>query len=618
MPKKQPPRRTRSDRSIMSITYWRKFATHRLIFLIIAIIFGLGIVMYFGASPMGGSRSDSSRADYNSEVLVTANGEPVNRGEYNRIWEMMRRQQMPGGAAAVAVQQGMVVKELIDAAILRAEAAKRNISVSGSDIDEAIAKLKASRPGMSGKSLTDDELLKVTSSENMSDLRDKFQASLLPEKLGELLSNSSRLTEDDLRKTYDEIDVRHILIGVQGGERPVPGALPDAQAKAKAEKILAEVNAGKDFAALANQYTNDPSNAATKGNPKAKPAVPVAGPKGGSLGWYKRGSGFAAEFEDAAFALKKGEHSGVVKTPFGYHIIQVLNTRRNLPADFDKNKAKLLADLRSQKAGEARSKFLEGARKTAKLVWKDLGMEWRYAYCQASPMAMYGMMNLSPDAAKSMETKLAAYLKKSPDDSEAQMVLGNLLNDRLMQMKPDLPGVPPTAERAQLRKEVIAAYKSALDKTEDQETRFTLARLFEEDGQPKEALAQYELVHRYLQWDETPETRAARARLVSAFAGLGKPELAADEQDRIRKIDLAEAQQRAQQAAQDKAAKEKAAREKAAGKPQAKAGLPQPGTQIGGGTLTVQPGGSASTGALEVKPGPAAGKPTQPAPPKKP
>ena len=73
-----------------------------------------------------------------------------------------------------------------------------------------------------------------------------------------------------------------------------------------ATEVLEKLNKGESFAKLAEQYSIDGSRK-----------------RGGDLGFFGKGM-MVKEFEKAAFALKKGETSGLVKTEFGYHIIKRL------------------------------------------------------------------------------------------------------------------------------------------------------------------------------------------------------------------------------------------------------------------------------------------------------
>ena len=86
--------------------------------------------------------------------------------------------------------------------------------------------------------------------------------------------------------------------------------LDPKQSKAKAEELLARLRAGGDFNAIAKEYSIDTSNK----------------DQGGDLGWFGRGM-MVKPFEDAAFALKPGELSGIVETQFGYHIIKLEERR---------------------------------------------------------------------------------------------------------------------------------------------------------------------------------------------------------------------------------------------------------------------------------------------------
>jgi peptidyl-prolyl cis-trans isomerase D len=104
-------------------------------------------------------------------------------------------------------------------------------------------------------------------------------------------------------KTQEQRKASHILIKVNKD-------MDDASAKAKLNEILNEYKAGKPFAELAKQYSQDPGSAK----------------QGGDLGFFGRGVMDKA-FEEAAFSLKKGEVSQPVKSRFGYHLILVTDIK---------------------------------------------------------------------------------------------------------------------------------------------------------------------------------------------------------------------------------------------------------------------------------------------------
>ena len=123
-----------------------------------------------------------------------------------------------------------------------------------------------------------------------------FQLNPLPAKLSVLSNIKGKIAAPE------QVRARHIFIAID----VLDTETIKNEKKARAEKILSELTAGADFGALAKEYSDCPSKE-----------------QGGDLGVFGRGQ-MVKPFEDAAFALPVNQLSGVVETPFGYHIIQVL------------------------------------------------------------------------------------------------------------------------------------------------------------------------------------------------------------------------------------------------------------------------------------------------------
>ncbi len=172
------------------------------------------------------------------------------------------------------------------------------------------------------------------------------------------LKQRASVSEDDLRRSYkenlnrfttpEERRASHILIKAEAS------ATPDQKkaARAKAEQLLAQVQKNPaQFAELAKKNSDDPGSAAN----------------GGDLDFFGRGAMVKA-FEDAAFALKPGQISGVVESDFGFHIIQLTAVRGGAAQTFEAVRPQLEDDARKQLA---QRQYAEAAEKFTNAVYEQ-------------------------------------------------------------------------------------------------------------------------------------------------------------------------------------------------------------------------------------------------------
>lgn len=172
------------------------------------------------------------------------------------------------------------------------------------------------------------------------------------------LRDSITLNEDDLRTYYKEnVDrmagkeerrASHILITAS---KDAPAADRE-KAQARATELLAQVRKSPgSFAELAKKNSQDPGSAV----------------QGGDLGFFARGA-MVKPFEDAAFALGKGDISDVVESDFGFHIIQLTDIKAPRKPSFEELRASMEADLKQQ---QAQRKFAEVAETFANTVYEQ-------------------------------------------------------------------------------------------------------------------------------------------------------------------------------------------------------------------------------------------------------
>lgn len=243
------------------------------------------------------------------EVAAYVNGEPITGNDVERaISELEARagQPVPPDQRDQAVRD--VLEQLIGYRLLIQETRERRTSVPEADVDAQVAALRAQFP-------SEDAFLETLQLREMTleMLRTEARQSLQVDALLESeTSEGPPVTEEEITNFYEQnpadfqqgeqVRASHILLGFpENADEAAKEAV-----RAQAARVLELVSTGADFAGTAGQYSDDPGSR----------------PAGGDLGFFQRGQMVPA-FEEAAFALQPTEISGLVESPFGYHIIQV-------------------------------------------------------------------------------------------------------------------------------------------------------------------------------------------------------------------------------------------------------------------------------------------------------
>ena len=155
----------------------------------------------------------------------------------------------------------------------------------------------------------------------------------------------------DKRPRFESIRASHILL--QDTKDSLGNTVDSIGNYNKAKSILDRIKNGEDFAKLATEFSQDPGSA----------------PKGGDLGFFDRRRMVQA-FDSAAFTLKPGQVSGLVRTQFGWHIIKLTDVKEY--SSFDKQKDNLKQDYKKGKAfKDEYAKYIETAKKNLDFKMDD-------------------------------------------------------------------------------------------------------------------------------------------------------------------------------------------------------------------------------------------------------
>jgi peptidyl-prolyl cis-trans isomerase C len=289
-------------------------------------------------------------------VLAKVNGVNITRGERDRALQEILMQQGRMGQQATPDMKPQLEKaaldQLINVELLYQKGKTLKVSDLEKKVDEKIDQTKKQFP-------TPEDFEKALKGSNLTEKKLSEMARrniVIDNLLQKEVFGKITVTEADAKKFYDEnpdkfkmperTRASHILISAD------QKATPEEKKKAreKAEAARKRVAGGEDFATVAKAESNCPSSS-----------------KGGDLGYFTKGQ-MVPEFEKAAAALKLGELSSVVETPFGYHIIKVTERKPAETIPFAEVKDRIEEYLKGQQGQKPMSEYVEKLRKNAKIV----------------------------------------------------------------------------------------------------------------------------------------------------------------------------------------------------------------------------------------------------------
>lgn len=224
--------------------------------------------------------------------------------------QLKLEQELPASAKCELLDGILTSKLFLEAAL------QDSIAVSDDEVESELDRRISYFISMLGGQEQLEQYYGKSTLEIKNEFRTDIREQLLSQRMQSKVYNNVKVGPADVKKFFNliptdslpyfnaEVEVGQILM------TPKASTFSKEIARKKANDILAELEAGEDFCYLVSRYSGDPGTA----------------DQCGDLGTVGRGE-FVTEFEAAAFALNEGEHSGVVETKYGFHIIQMVKKK---------------------------------------------------------------------------------------------------------------------------------------------------------------------------------------------------------------------------------------------------------------------------------------------------
>ncbi len=287
------------------------------------------------------------------DVMATVNGESISKADFEKAIKNLEGR---AGGPVPSDQRDRVFRGLLDQLVgyklLVQESKTQKVVVADADVDQRLNTIRQQFP-------TEEAFKQTLQQQNLSvdQIKSDARQDIAVAKVIEsAIKDKVTAAPADIEAFYksnpqsfqapERVKASHILIGVPRGA----DAATKAKAKEKAESVLKEVKAGKDFAELAKQHSEDPGS----------------GKNGGDLGYFQPGQ-MVGPFNDVAFSLKPGTTSELVETEFGFHIIKVEDKQAGRTVPLDEARPRIQQYLEDQNRQKETEAFVNALRAKGKV-----------------------------------------------------------------------------------------------------------------------------------------------------------------------------------------------------------------------------------------------------------
>ncbi len=285
-------------------------------------------------------------------VLARVNSENVAKADFERLLrniELNNRGPVPADRRNEIYRK--VLDELVTYTLLKQEAKARNFTATDAEVDSQMQSMRQA-------ARTEEAFKKALAERKMTVERLKADAKTeisIAKMMNAQVATLAEATDAEVKDFYDKnpdrfkrgetVRASHILLRID----PNADDATKKQTRAKIDEVLKRAKSGEDFAALAQQNSQDGS-----------------APQGGDLGYFPKEKMVPA-FADVAFALKTGEISDVVTTQFGVHIIKLTDRKAAGTVPLEEVSAQVKQFLTEQKKQQHAQAFIEQVRQKAKI-----------------------------------------------------------------------------------------------------------------------------------------------------------------------------------------------------------------------------------------------------------